>query len=41
MGAHWPKLRKKVKKDSESQDVVDVRTRWKNENTPKNAKNNL
>jgi len=40
-GAHETKLRKNVKKDTESLDFVNVCTILKNENTPKNAKNNL
>jgi len=37
-GGPLAKTQKKVKKDSESLDVVDVCTRLKNENTSKNAK---
>jgi len=38
VGGLLTKTQKKVKKDSESLDVVDVCTTYKHENTPKNAK---
>ena len=40
-GSPLAKTQKKVKKDSESLDVVDVCTRLKNENTSEYEKNNL